>query len=285
MRMWVWASVALAPVALVGDIGLLGARSGSTASSGPALAAASPGETVALEAVQSWLAASPSPLPKGRVVAWLGASPVAATKAPKGSSYAGGPNFTAEIDRFSLVGPGGGTYLVGVEVATYPDGSAVALSGPSLEPAAPPVSSPASAGPWPGLNASSSVPSAVTQAVDGWAQAYTSGSASQLHLAVGDPNSSDYYRPLSGVASVTATPAWAAAIGPSAADEMIVQVTLDITWDSQAASAAQSSGNGPSGPQTTLDLLVARASTAAPVVVAWGPPGSGPTLHPYGNSI
>jgi hypothetical protein len=34
-----------------------------------------------------------------------------------------------------------------------------------------------------------------------------------------------------------------------------------------------------------MDVLVERASTAAPVVVAWGPSGSGPMLRPYQNAV
>ena len=79
----------------------------------------------------------------------------------------------------------------------------------------------------------------------------------------------------------------AAAVGAATADGMAVEVNLDITWADQPANRQtgndQSVSANPQGPQTTLDLLVERAHTAAPVVIAWGPPGSGPTLTAHQN--
>jgi hypothetical protein len=59
-------------------------------------------------------------------------------------------------------------------------------------------------------------------------------------------------------------------------------VTVSLLWKGEKAPAF---GSSTSGPQTTMDLLLERADTAAPVVVAWGPPGSGPGLVPYQNAV
>ena len=142
-------------------------------------------------------------------------------------------------------------------------------------------------GPWPGLVATTSVPPAVSQTVQSWADAYSSGNPATLALAVGDPDTADHYTPLSGVAAVSATVVEAAQVKGTTGDDMAVEVALDITWADQPANRQtgneQSVSVNPQGPQTTLDLLVERAHTAAPVVVAWGPPGSGPTLTAYQN--
>lgn len=287
MRIWVWTSVTLLPIALLGDIALVGSRHATSATT--ATAASSPGEAVAWTTLQRWLAEKPAPLPGGKILAWEGAAPVAVTHPSKRAADAGGVVWHAEIDRFALTGQTGRVYRVDVEVALGPNGSATPVGGPSIEPGPPTIASPASDGPWPGINATASVPSAVAAAITGWADAYVSGSPSSLHLAVGDPNPADHYQPLSGVSSVTATPIWGASIRAASADEMIVEVRLALTWDGQQTPTGLSGDSGVSGtsgaaPTTTVDLLIERANSAAPVVVAWGPPGSGPTLTPYANA-
>jgi hypothetical protein len=189
------------------------------------------------------------------------------------------------VDRFTVQGSPG-IFEADIEVALTSSGPA-ALGGPSLSPfrLGPSGTSQATEnGPWPGLVATSSAPSAVSQAVQSWADAYTSGNPATLALAVGDPNTADHYMPLSGVSAVSAAVVAASQIGGARVNQMAVQVSLDITWaDQQNSQTASGPSKGdsavnPQGPETTLDVLVDRAYTAAPVVVAWGPPGSGPTL-------
>jgi hypothetical protein len=249
--------------------------------------ASSAGKVAATIQVQKWLKAIPDPLPNGRIVSWDGAYDIR-PPATKGGSSAPAAGFKAEVNRFTVQGDPG-IFEADVEVALTASG-AVALSGPSLSPVqlGPSVGSPATQnGPWPGLVATSSVPPAVTQTVQSWAEAYTSGNQATLALAVGDPKTADRYTPLSGVAAASASVIEAAPLRAATADEMAVEVNLAITWADQPRNRQtandQSLPANPQGPQTTLDLLVARAHTAAPVVVAWGPPGSGPTLTAYQN--
>lgn len=298
LRVFVWASVCLLPLALLGDVALVGSRATSKTASTTS-AGASAGETAARLEIARWASQHPSPLPGARIVDWLGTTPVPLSKPGKQSPVAGGTVFRAEIDRFAVTGASGKLFDVSVEVALGSHGSAVPVGDPSIEPGPPSIASPSSDGPWPGINATATVSSTVAQAIQGWAQAYTSGSPSALHLAVGDPSSADFYQPLSGVASVTATPTWAAPVGSKSSDAEIVEVDLAITWSSQTSATSGVSGtsgttgvsglSGSSGSSSltpmTMDVLVERASSAAPVVVAWGPPGSGPTLTPYANAI
>jgi len=131
--------------------------------------------------------------------------------------------------------------------------------------------------PWPNLNGvaqSPTISGPLTQALNGWAHAYATGSPSQLALTVGDPNALDHYTPLSGVSQVQS-------------------VTVDFSYSNPKANTGQSllevtltvSMNHVSQPvQLTYDLLVERTNSAAPTIVAWGPPGSGPSLTPYQNA-
>ena len=130
--------------------------------------------------------------------------------------------------------------------------------------------------------------------LNNWLAAYTSGSDAALHLAVGDPNPAHTYVALSGVRQASYTVLAAAPVGKPADGDLAVEISLSLVWDhehvaspnlSDAALAGTSGTSSSPAPQTTMDLLVAHASSAAPIVVAWGSPGSGPSLRPYENAI
>lgn len=291
-RVFVWACVLLMPLTLVALLSEAARPAAKSAPSHAGFAATSPGEVAAFEEIYSWLAGSPSPLPGGRVVSWIGASKLAPVKvppadlrAPPGASVESpGPATPTEIDRFVLQSGTGDYYEADVEVAYSAAAGAVALGGPSLEPIpAPSASFAAQASPWPGLTASSSVPGAVSQAVSSWVTAYTSGSSTTLRFSVGDPNPRDSYVSLSGVARASASVIAATPLGGPSSGRMAVEVTLSILWRGERVPPG--GGLTASSPMTTMDLLVERANTAAPVVVAWGPAGSGPTLRPYANAV
>ncbi len=278
--MAVWAAVISLPLACLTVIAEAVKTAPSVKPARTSVAVSSPGRLAATVALRSWLDSTPSPLPGGVILAWVGATkvptPPAAPTSQNGANSA--PTFAAEIDHF-FVDAHGVTYEAGVEVATPAGSDPTVVGTPSLLPVTVGTTPPQGI-PWSGINATTSVSGPVSQAVDGWAQAFTSGSASTLHLAVGDPNGSHDYVPLSGVSSVTATITAAAPAPQGPSGDIIAQVTLDIVWKSQSAASIAQSGPPPG---MTMDLLIARANTAAPVVVAWGPPGSGPALRPYEN--
>jgi len=251
-------------------------------------AASSPGRAVALLKVASWLAQVPAPLPGGLVLSWDGATTVA-TQTTTDSSAAPIGSITqfskAEIDSFTVLDGKGLLYNASVEVAidTRPGGGAQVVSGVSLVPQAPAATDGWANGiPWPGLTKDTE-PSPVDTAIQSWASAYTSGDASTLGQAVRDPDSGHAYVPLRGVASVTSTPVVAAYLDPTKKTTMLVQATLDISWTGAAATDPAVRTQSPV--PTTIDLLVQQADTAAPVVVAWGAPGSGLSLTPYVNAV
>jgi hypothetical protein len=284
-RLYVWCAIFLFPLSLLAIV-LVVVKSPSAAKSGSADAAAtatsSPGRTAATRELLAWLRATPAPLPGGTLLSWDKADTLPAHPTAHGIG-AVDVTYRTEIDYFTLMDGKGATFTAAVQVALDPrGGGAVALGGPSLAATVPPAGdSWTGGGPWPGLTTGSTASPAVLAAITGWANAYTSGSADSLRLAVGDTNSGHSYLPLSGATGVTVTPTALASPGPAGA--MIAQVTLAITWAGQHASQAAQPNS--TTPMTTMDLLIERADTAAPVITAWGPPGSGPTLRDYQNAL
>lgn len=246
----------------------------------------SPGQIAATVELDKWLAEHPSPLPGASILSYDGATSVTPPKGYKGAPL----SWKGAIEEFTLVShprSNPETWHVGIEVALDRSGGAVAISGPSFLPSV--AAQPGAwsqGGPWPGLTVSSSVSGAVQTVINNWLSAYTSGSDAALHLAVGDPNPAHTYLALSGVRQASDTVIAAAPVGKPADGDLAVEVSISLLWDHEHLPPPSISGtSGSPGPQTTMDLLVAHASSAAPVVVAWGPPGSGPSLRPYENAI
>ena len=298
LRRYVKTSVYLLPITLVLTmlVALSNVHPRTTGARSNASAVSSPGRVVATLALERWLAETPAPLPHATIQSWDGAHDIAPAPVKGGPGQSAPVLWTAELDTFTLVVGSPSkpmVYSAVLEVALKPSGGAVALGGPSLT-----VESPTSTAsgwdtgaPWSGITSTATVTPAVQSALNGWLTAFTSGSGSQLRLAVGDTRSSVHYVALSGIASATDTVVAAATraapnlapvptnTNPSAE---IVEVTLSLLWKGEKAPAFSSTT---SGPATTMDILLERAATAAPVVVAWGPPGSGPGLVPYQNAV
>jgi hypothetical protein len=326
MRILVWTSVLLAPIALLGWITALGAgSSGSDAASG----ASSPGRAAATEAVRTWLSAEQSPLTGGEIISWDGATIRSTT-----TDDTTGVTVTVESDRFTVgvrasaattsttsakstttTKPKGSgskttttttttaastddttttvfdpsssvgtlwteTYSVEVLVALDSRGGVEVISAPSMIPTTPPVddgwapTDPA----WPGLP-SANASDAVDAVVQRWADVYVLGSAEDLALATGDPDEEHSYLPLDLADRPDSVTAVAAAAAEAGEDRQVVRVSLVFAWDGV-------DGEDPlEAPRVDMDLLVERASTASPVVVAWGPAGSGGDLEPYANGV
>lgn len=110
---------------------------------------------------------------------------------------------------------------------------------------------------------------AVTKAVQLWSEALISGDADRLRLATGDGRKGVSYTPITGPVSVEASVRGAAKSGK----DLLTHVVLTLKWGSDREPT-----------QMSADVLVGSPNTEAPVVVAWGPPGSGPVLERYENS-
>lgn len=250
----------------------------------------SPGKAAAYEAEVSWLADDPQPLPGGTVVSWDGFDKVDKPEQSEQEKRTSPlPDYELEIHHFTLVGGNGNLYTSSVQVAIGSEDIGTSIVGtPSLNPI-PPSGNISVESPWFGYFPSAPSKS-VSQAVDAWAKAFTSGSPDQLLLAVGDEDASHDYMPLVGVDSVTSSVVASAYVPPAGAanyqsgqktDQMIAQVTLILTWaDAPALENGQRNTT-----KVTYDILVKRADTASPQVVAWGDPGTAPTLKAYQNAL
>jgi hypothetical protein len=166
--------------------------------------------------------------------------------------------------------------VTGTNASVVSDPYIAPISGVSSVPgAAPTITSP-----WPGITPAGTPTSGpLQQSVQGWANAFTSGSSSALALSVGDPNSGDHYVPLRGISQATSTIEFYAPLNKKST-AAIAEVNLDIVWSGEKIAT-----NSNSNSNYTFDILIERPLSAAPVVVAWGPPGSGPQLKPYQNAI
>jgi hypothetical protein len=284
-RAYVWTASLLTPFLLLAT---LAALTGSTASATvDAPRVTSPGRAAATERILDWLAGPDPGLPGGRMLLWSGAR----TAAPPTTGTANGGGDAAlavEVDTFVVVDGNGNQFTAEVQVALDENGAATVLSGPSLTPL--PVLDLAAAhnaGPWPGRPTGQ--PTApVMAAVRAWAAAYTSSDQAALRLTVGDPDPARGYLPLTGVAAAETT------VGPVAVLDratQVVRVDLAITWaatgstEQASAAATPPAGTTAAAPKITFDVLITGADTAAPRVVAWGGPGSGPGLTPFQNAV
>ena len=244
-------------------------------SNGPAFSLS---RTVATTEMVKWLTATPSPLPGGHVVTIDDVTHQPWAEPP--STAANPVGYSVDIVHFTLADKAGNLYRSSVEMHVDKRGGSVSMFGsPSLVPITQQAGDQwAGESPWPGYDAAT--PSdAVAKAVSSWASAYVGGDPDALRQMVGDGSADHWYQPISGVSAVatTVTSSSNKTGDPSTA---YVQVQLALTWAGQPAPAAGQQATTP----VTMDLLVLRADTAAPQVVAWGDPGSAPALSAYQNA-
>ena len=286
-RVYLWAAAGLCPLLLLALLAVL------TAPAAPAPPGrsdeVSPGRAAATGRVLDWLAGPDPGLPGGRLLLFSGAHLVGT---PTSDDTGGDPAVSVEVDAFVVVDDRGNTFTAAVQVAVDGHGRAAVLSGPSLTPLPQPDQDLArNAGPWPG-RASVQPTAPVTAAVRVWATAFTSGDPAALRLSVGDPDPGRGYLPLTGVAGARTTVGSATVLD---AATVVVRVELAVTW--AAAAAGETTAAAPAGtadpgsaagvapPVVGFDVLVTGADGAAPRVVAWGGPGTGPELTPFQNAV
>lgn len=241
----------------------------------------SAGKAAAMTAINRWLSRDPSPLPGGRVLGWDGytSSKVASTKTSSGG--------TIEIHRFTLAAERGEDVVLydsTVEVTVLKNGIASVPSSPTLLPRLDGTdSTTTSTDVWPGWTTATAT-EAIDSAVSAWAEAFTSGDPDALRLAIGDKSAKRGYIPFSGVnaGNVRATSvAYKAAPDAPASDKpgtVIARVEFSLLWQGHGVKDAQA-------PAASYDVLIVDAASASPRIVAWGGPGSGPSLKPYQNAV
>ena len=251
----------------------------------------SAGKETAFAELTSWLNDEFSPLPGAQIVSWDGYTVEEAPEPTKKSDERLPYRF--ETHRFTLA-QGPSAYQATVQVAVSDVLGAVATSTPSYMPI-PQTDELAGGAPvaWFGL-APAPVPDSVQPAVDDWVTALTSGDSDTLRRAVGDPNGSHVYLPLTGVDEIVEVKIVAASYlpDPKAADDaeisehnlgMIARVEVTLWWEGQERPGRESTSDRPA--PVTFDVLIENPGTATPLVKAWGPTGSGPDLKAYENAV
>ncbi|MEJ7648605.1 MAG: hypothetical protein WKF57_06060 [Nakamurella sp.] len=276
MRRAVFSSVLLVPVMAITMILILG---GKAANETPAAAAmsSSQGQAAATATLQQWLAQTPAPIPGGRILSWAGASMTTAPAPADGSSV----GYPTEIDYFIVADQTGVMYRSSLLVSLDPSGAAQVISLPSLElmPTARGDGVGAFAE-WGGLRSVGSNPS-LDAAVQNWASAYAGGDPDTLRLAVGDPDAEHAYLPLTGVSAVTSQVTGAVSTAPAPSSDnstLIARVQMQLQSPTSKPDTA-------AWPQISFDILIQRADSAAPQIVAWGAPGTGLALTAYQNAV
>ena len=269
-RFILWAVLVTFPVSVITDVSLLSSRSHTAAASSATIPVSSPGMPMALVRLNTWLGTAPKPLPGGRVLGWTGARTTPPLMSANGQKIS---SWTSSVESFAVSDSAGNVYTASVQVALDPRGGGTVVAGPSLT-ALPGAANDGwvDALPWPGLDPIA-VSDGVAQAVTQWASAYLSGSGDALRVVVGDTDTAHSYTPMSGATLSKAVTTNAGLLDPKNPSRVAARVVLDVTWPGQEGAA-----------QLVFDVLLDRANTAAPVVLAWGGPGSGPTLTPFGNA-
>ncbi|GAB3762629.1 hypothetical protein [Microlunatus parietis] len=281
ITIYLWVSAILFPF-LIFTVIVLGVRvlTPPVANTGPTSDTTATREAAQAQvAVEEWLSSNPSPLPGGRVVAYIGSSSKPAQPREGEENVVR----TLATYRFVLAAPESKMYETSIQLLITPSG-AIPLTEPALVPirSSAPGAGDQAEWPWPGID-SMSAPAEYTSAVSAWAKAYTGGDPAALKLAVGDPDASRSYLPLTGVTfsapAIRETGAlWAEdqeRTRTAKPRQALVRVSFTVVWAAV--------GQGTQQPRLTYDLLLDRADTAAPAVVAWGSPGS--ELTPYGNAV
>lgn len=288
-RIWVRGSLVLLPISMVAVISFI-----------PTLMEAppeipvqvnqinSPTKPAAITAVEAWLSQKPAPLPGGRILSWDGVeiqqNPSITVDENSGQTV---EKQGLHLHRFTLSSESGSLYTTAVQVAYSEVRGSQVMSTPALLPYAPDDASQwPSLIAWPNL-APVGTTEPMTQAAEAWASAFTSGNPNTLRLAVGDQSESHSYIPLVQASATTLNVEDTAARPlddgsvPEMPEEVVARVSFGVVWPGQGTSA----GKDKSPARLVYDVLIQKANTAAPVIVAWGPAGTGETLKAYGNAL
>jgi len=245
----------------------------------------------AMVSVQNWIASGAAPLRQAQVLGWQGSEDLPKPKVDPNNPSATDDAASLTAVRFLVAAPAksgddagsSSLYTAEVLVATTKSGAIAVVGDPALTPEEPPMAEAAAdAARWPSLPTSTTPSDQVEAAIEQWAQAMASGSPQALRAVVNDANPDHAYIPFSGLTLQKTTVGEAAVVTPGTADDaapktIVVAVTLQLT-DHPACEECDDAA-------TDFDVLVTGADGVTPRVVAWGGPGTGPTLQPYANAV
>lgn len=274
------------PVVLLSNIVMFSeALGGSEAPAQVQAGVDSPTKSAAMIEVREWLASEPSPLPGGTLLSWDGAKNQQEYKITTAENGDTVEQQGIELHKISVSTPSGAVFTTTVQIGYSPVRGAQVIGKPSLLPTAPSdTGSWPNLKTWPGLVAATPSDS-VQQSVQAWVTAFTSGDPDSLRLTVGDTQANRSYVPLVQAKATNVSLVEAASFknddgttNPEP-DRIVARVTFNVSWDGQEVSGSERLG------ELTYDLLIDKANTAAPAVVAWGGAGSGESLTPFMNAV
>lgn len=232
----------------------------------------------ALGHVTSWLNTTPSPIPGAQVAGWV--SYIVTNEAAPDAGDGASDGLQRETHTVSLITANDTSVNVQVQVAVDAHGRATMIGTPAISSVLPRDTESAPS-PWVGLP-SADVGETGSKAIENWAKALTSSDPAALALAVGDTDTTHAYVPLVGVQNVTTTVtggAWLVDSSGNQTGDAIASVQMRIEWVGEAYTEE-------SLPAVfTYDVLLRGASSAAPVVTAWGGSGTGPSLTDFINHV
>lgn len=290
-----FATYALVPSLLLAVFAVFGTQDaqGQVEPGGTAVSAEDPltvqSRAVATQAVRDWLASDPSPLPDGRVLSWNFARDVSPIGTGEGEDAGEDEPIQRLLAHEFTLTDGRVTFASQVTTVVDPALGVQIVGSPSLLPYAPSAPQLQADGPWPGT-VEAAATSSVEEAVRQWAKTFTGEDPAALRLVTGDPDASHSYMPLMGVSlldseidtvSVPASLLDEEGRAPTNPATVIARVKLMFTWGDPPVEGDPAAAVQP----VSYDLLIRRADTASPQVVAWGGPGSGPDLKPYANAV
>lgn len=245
------------------------------------------GRALATQTVKDWLRQDPPPIPHGEFVSWDDVSPVMTLPQPQDKQLSDEDKaITVNVHHMTIYSPDQQLYYhADVRVVSTEAGSVV-VDAPSLIPYVP-VDKKNSFSAWQGtLSVGETDPHNIDTAVATWAEAYGSGDGAKLRQVIGDPNQGHSYTPLPK-AKVSAAVKNMSALDPEDSQDkpatIIARVEIIFVWLKDDGSPV--SGKDGKEKPVSFDVLIHDANTAAPKVVAWGGPGSGPSLKPYVNAV
>jgi len=133
--------------------------------------------------------------------------------------------------------------------------------------------------PWPGTS-TQACPSSVAPAVQAWVTAYFSGDPVRLQQAVGDPDPTHHYVPVTGATVDVPTVRLCTPITDQGVITATVTVPLSWTQPDSTGTSSQHAAPVSAG----FDVRVDGASGLAATVTAWGPVGTGLDFAKFSNA-
>lgn len=247
-----------------------------------------PNRSVAMRAVQTWLDSDADPMPGTTLLSWDQVTTVSEPSTqtdPNTNEVTEVPGI--EVHEMSLMDSSDRIYSASVQVSWSPIRGALVMGPPSVDPRTPADAQAfQDVFPWPGAE-QINAPEPVQKAVRVWGDAFFSGDPENLKLTVGDGRADTSYMPMPSAQITTVNVTDATLPGGASLPEdpeatppiQVVQAQLTLDWPGTSESSSANSRT------FTYDLLVERADTAAPIVTAWGAPGTGTTLEQFDNAI